>query len=190
MSQQIRRFKLVLLKFVNQQQELTMHNLSKYLFILCLGINSQFITAQPATFENNIFNIPQGAAIVNGEPAYYNDIQLISDTEGNFTLLAAQQSNLVSVDSVVVNIAESLPVQVSLRVNGNKSIPCVNLQAPAVFRDGFAFKVALAETMLGPSETCIAVLDPFETDIALDIAGLDSGNYTVSVNGIEASFSL
>ncbi|MFT7472070.1 MAG: hypothetical protein ACI8XU_001967 [Kiritimatiellia bacterium] len=163
---------------------------SKYLTILCLGILSQLVIAQPATFENGIFNIPQGAAIVDGEPAYFNDIQLLSDTEGNFTLLAAQQSNLVSVDSVVVNIAEPFPVQVSLTVTGNKSIPCVDLQTPAIFRDGSTFTVALAETTLGPAESCIAVLDPFETNITLDVTGLDSGTYAVSVNGVEASFTL
>ena len=167
-----------------------MLKLSKHLSTLCLGILSQLVTAQPATFENSVLNIPQGAAIVNGEPTYYNDIQLVSDIEGNFTLLAAQQSNLVSVDSVVVNIAESFPVQVSLTVTGNKSIPCVDLQTPAIFRDESTFTVALAETALGPAETCIAVLDPFETSIALDVTGLDTGTYTVSVNGIEANFSL
>ena len=163
---------------------------SKYLLILCLGIHNQLAAAQPATFKDGILNIPQGAAIVNGEPSYYNDIQLVSDTEGNFTLLAAQQSNLVSIDSVLVNILESFPVQVSVTVTGNKSIPCVELQTPAIFLDESTFTVALAETRLGPAETCIAVLDPFETNIALDVTGLGPGSYTVSINGVAASFSL
>ena len=91
---------------------------------------------------------------------------------------------------MIVNIAESLPVQVSLFVTGNKSVPCVNLQTPAIFRDGSSFTIALAETSLGPAESCIAVLDPFETTIPLDITGLNSGTYTVNVNGVESSFSL
>jgi len=167
-----------------------MLKLSKYLPSVCLGIVSQLVIAQPAIFENSILKIPKGAAIVDGEPTYYNDIQLASDIEGNFTLLAAQQSNLVSVVSVVVNILESFPVQVVLTVTGNKSNPCVELQTPAIFRDESTFTVALAETTLGPAETCIAVLDPFETNIVLDVRGLDSGSYAASVNGIEASFSL
>ena len=167
-----------------------MLKLSKYLFILCFGIASELVIAQPATFENDILNIPQGAAIVNGEPVYYNDIQLVRNIEGNFTLLAAQQSSLVSVDSVVVNIAGPFPVQVSLTVTGNKSNPCVELQSPAIFRDKSTFTVALAETALGPAESCIAVLDPFETNIPLDLSDLDSGTYTVNVNGVQASFSL
>jgi|TARA_B110000090_G_scaffold59632_1_gene68169 hypothetical protein len=168
-----------------------MLKLSKYLFIVFIGINSQLVAAQPALFENSVLTIPTGAAIVNGEPIYYNDIQLISDIEGNFSLLAAQRSNLVSVDSVslLINITQPIPDQVSFAVTGHKSIPCVELQAPAVFQDEFTFTVALAETTLGPAESCIAVLDPFETIITLPIQGLASGTYSVTVNGIESSFS-
>lgn len=167
-----------------------MFKLSKSLVILIAGIASQLVAAQPATFENSTLTIPQGAALVNGEATYYNDIQLISDIEGNLTLIAAQQRTLVAVESVVVSIAESLPVQVSLTVSGNKSIPCVELQTPAIFSSDSGFTVVLAETVLGPAETCIAVLDPFETTIPLDVSDLSSGTYTVTVNGVETSFSL
>tara|TARA_R110002073_G_scaffold252228_2_gene414806 strand:+ start:299 stop:802 length:504 start_codon:yes stop_codon:yes gene_type:complete len=167
-----------------------MVRISQYLFIFSLGMSGHLAIAQPATYEDNVFNIPQGAALVNGVPTYYNNIQFVSDIEGNFTLIAAEQRNLVAVETVVVNIAESLPLQVSITVSGNKSIPCVELQAPAIFRNGTVFTIALAETVLGPAETCIAVLDPFETTIELNVAGLSSGNYSVSVNGIEAEFAL
>ena len=168
-----------------------MLKLSKYLFIVFIGINSQLVAAQPALFENSVLTFSTSAAIVNGKPTYYNDIQLISDIEGNFSLLAAQRSNLVSVDSVslLINITQPIPDQVSFAVTGHKSIPCVELQAPAVFQDEFTFTVALAETTLGPAESCIAVLDPFETIITLPIQGLASGTYSVTVNGIESSFS-
>lgn len=75
-------------------------------------------------------------------------------------------------------------------MTGNKSIPRVDLQTPAIFRDESTFTVVLAETTLGPAETCIAVIDPFVTNITLDVAALDSGIHSVSVNGVEASFSL
>ena len=165
---------------------------TQYLVLLALGLcsASPLGITQPATFENNVLSIPQVATLINGEALYYNDIRLVIDNEGNFTLLGAQKSPLVNVESMIVNIAESLPVQVSLFVTGNKSVPCVNLQTPAIFRDGSSFTIALAETSLGPAESCIAVLDPFETTIPLDITGLNSGIYTVNVNGVESSFSL
>jgi len=167
-----------------------MPSFSRYLCILILGLISQFSAAQPATFENNLLTVPQVAALVDGELTYYNDIQFTSDLQGNFTLRAAQQSNLVSVETVTVNVAESLPVQVSLSVAGNKSVPCVELQAPAIFNDKGNFTIALAETTLGPAETCIAVLAPFETNITLDVTGVEPGTYSVNVNGIVANFSL
>lgn len=167
-----------------------MFKLSKHLIVLFLAIVGQLVAAQPATYENGIFTVPQGAALVNGDPSYYNDIRLQSDVEGNFKLISATDAALVAVESVVVSVAESLPVQVTVSVSGNKSVPCVNLQTPAIFRTGFQFTIALAETRLGPAETCIAVLDPFQTDISLDVTGLDSGTYRVTVNGVEASFNL
>jgi hypothetical protein len=64
------------------------------------------------------------------------------------------------------------------------------LQTPAISRKGFAFTIVLAETQMGPAETCIALLDPFETRIPLEVKDLDSGNYSVNVNGVVASFNL
>ena len=101
-------------------------------------------TAQPATFQDNIFKITQGAALVNGELFYYNSIQMAQDEQGRFNLIAAKRSSLVYVDSVSVILTKSLPPLVSLFVRGNKSVPCVELQPPAIFKSSSAFTVALA----------------------------------------------
>ena len=85
---------------------------------------------------------------------------------------------------------ESFPVQVSATVSGNKSVPCVNLLPAAVSRKDSVFTVVMAETVLGPAETCIAVLEPFETSVSLDVLGLSAGTYTVIVNGVSAEFTL
>ena len=85
---------------------------------------------------------------------------------------------------------EPLPVQVSLTVTGYKSNPCVDLQTPATFRGEFKFTVVLAGTTLGPAENCVAVIDPSESEIALDVTGLDWDTYSASVNGVDATFSL
>ena len=60
----------------------------------------------------------------------------------------------------------------------------------AVSREGDLFTVVIAETSLGPAEACIAVLDPFELSVALNVLGLSAGTYRVNVNGTEAQFSL
>ena len=50
--------------------------------------------------------------------------------------------------------------------------------------------VVLAETKLGPAESCIAVTDPFETSVTLDVLDLPAGTYTVKVNGVTAEFTI
>lgn len=159
------------------------------LVIPCLVTLSSLGVAQPATFENSIFKIPQGAALIKGEALYYNDIQMAQNDEGNFTLIGAKRSSSVYVDSVSVILTKSLPPLVSLFVRGNKSIPCVELQPPAIFKSSSAFTVALAETSPDPAEMCIQVLAPFETQIPLDITGLDPGTYSVNVNGTKSTFT-
>lgn len=167
-----------------------MRNFTRYLFVSTLACSTQLASTQPATFEDFVMTIPEAAALVDGVASYYTDIRLESTIEGNFALTAAEKSNLVSVTSVAANVAESLPLQVSLTVAGEKSVPCVELQSPAIFRDQFAFTVVLAETTLGPAESCIQIVDPFETTIPLDVTGLESGTYSVNVNGVETSFDL
>ena len=122
--------------------------------------------------------------------AYYTDIQLSFDGADGFVLLAAEATKLVSVDALFVNILESFPVQITVSVTGNKSIPCVELLIPAISREYMVFTVVLAESKLGSEQSCIAIIDPFETSIVLDVAGLKAGTYIVRVNGVEAEFTL
>jgi len=155
-----------------------------------LFLISPVIAAQPATYQDDVFTVPQGAILDADNPAYYNDILLDHSGDGSFQLVAAQSANLVSIESLTINIMESFPVQVSVTVNGNKSVPCVDLQTPAIGRQDNMFIVVLAETTLGPAESCIAVIDPFETTISLPVSGLPAGTYTVRVNGVDTQFTL
>ena len=84
---------------------------------------------------------------------------------------------------------ESFPLQVSLSVSGFLSVPCVELLGPAVSYTEGLFQVVLAESTMGPAETCIAVIEPFETRVPLEVAGLPAGTYTVDVNGQQAEFT-
>lgn len=161
-----------------------------FLFALLLII-SQLAIGQPATLQGTVLTIPQGAVIDNDNPTYFTDIQLSFEGNGNFRMVGAQATNLVAVDSVQSTILEPFPVQVNITVTGNKSVPCVELLPPAISRQDNLFVVVLAETQLGPAESCIAVIDPFETTFALDVTELPAGIYTVRVNGkMENVFTL
>lgn len=158
------------------------------LFVVSLSVNISW--AQTATFVDDVLTIPQAALIDAAESVYYADVQLADNGDGTLSVIAGEQQNLVNVDAVDVLIMESFPVQVSLAISGNLSVPCVELLPAAVARTDSAFTVVLAETVLGPAESCIAVIEPFETNVSLDVLGLTAGDYTVLVNGVEAGFTL
>lgn len=165
--------------------------MEKFLLGLFVFVMSQLAGAQPATFQDNVFTIPQGAVIDSEAPSFLTDIQLSYEGWGYFKLTDAKRNNLVTIDTVQTAILESFPVQVNVNVTGNKSVPCVELLAPAISRKDSLFVVVLAETSLGPEASCIAMIDPFEISFPLDVSGLSAGTYTVRVNGVaEATFTL
>lgn len=161
------------------------------LFLALFTLSIPFaIAAQPAVYENGVLSIPQTAVIDSTGSSYFTNVQLEADANGNFSVTAGDEQSLVAIDSVSVNVMESLPVQVSVTVAGNKSVPCVQLLEAAVSRKNSQFTVVLAESTLGPAETCIAQIDPFETTVTLDVSGLSAGIYQVLVNSVSTSFEL
>lgn len=164
--------------------------MKKLLSVLAVSLAVQQAVAQPATFADGVLTIPQAAMIDGTNPVYYIDVQMVDNGDGTLSVVGGEQQNLVQVDSVEVLIMESFPVQVGLAVSGYKSVPCVELLPAAVARQDNLFTVVLAETLLGPAESCIAVIDPFETNVSLDVLGLSAGTYSVTVNGVEAEFEL
>jgi inhibitor of cysteine peptidase len=93
------------------------------------------------------------------------------------------------VDSVEVQIRESLPVQVSVNVKGNLPDACTQINVINTLRDGNTFNVDISTTR--PVEVlCAQVLTPFEENVSLDVKGLNKGTYTVNVNGVTATFDL
>lgn len=157
-------------------------------FVVSLGM--QQTLAQPATFDESILTIPQAVLIDADNSVYYRNVQLNDNGDGTLSVVGGEPQNLVYADTVQVLIMESFPVRVSLSVSGNLSVPCVELLPAAVSRKDNTFTVVLAETVLGPAESCIAVLEPFSTTVSLDVLGLAAGTYTVNVNGVEAEFTL
>ncbi len=164
--------------------------MKKLFLIISIFSISQSLLGQSAIYQDNVLSIPQRAVVDTDNPAYYEEIQLINDGDGKFRMVAATSRNLVTVDSVDVLILESFPVQVMVAVSGNKSVPCVELETPAVSRKDAVFTIVLTESQLGPAETCIAIISPFEITISLNVLGLAEGTYMVKVNGIEAEFTL
>ena len=98
-------------------------------------------------------------------------------------------TGVAAVDSVDLLMLESFPVQIRAVVRGNLPDGCTTIDQIAQARQGNAFKVTI-NTRRPADKMCTEALVPFEESIALEVAGLPAGTYTVDVNGVTASFTL
>jgi hypothetical protein len=147
--------------------------------------------AQTPVYQDGILSIPAGALLNASGQYYYKDIQLQADAAGRLKVLAASPRPLAYVDSVTPSVTETQDSrQVTLRIAGNKSVPCVALEPVAISRKADTFTLLVAETVQGPAESCIAVLAPFEITVPLDVSGLAAGSYKVVVNDEQTTFVL
>ena len=146
------------------------------------------VNAEPAVLTKGKLTIAEGVVISDKGNAYFSGITLAQNDQGGLSITGAKAMPLVTVENVDVLILESFPLQVSLSVSGFLSVPCVELLSPATAYSAGLFNVVLAESVLGPAETCMAVTEPFETSVPLEVYGLPAGTYTVDVNGLQTEF--
>lgn len=94
-----------------------------------------------------------------------------------------------TVENVDLLILESFPVQVNAHVQGWLGDGCTELAPYEVVREGNTFRLTLTTTR--PAEAvCTLQLIELDETIALDVAGLPKGTYTVDVNGVTETFEL
>ncbi len=153
----------------------------KAVFAIGLLTLSSTLLAQPAIYQQSQLTIPQGVVVGGEVPLYYENI-VLNNSGGSFVPESADLRPLANVETATINVMESLPLQVSVTITGNKSVPCIDLLTPAVVYADNTFQVVLAVSELGPAETCIQMVEPFETTVSLDVAGLSAGTYSVVVN--------
>ncbi len=92
------------------------------------------------------------------------------------------------VENVEIMFLESFPLQVHAAAVGYFPDPCTEIEDVFVDREGNHFEV-LITTLREADVMCIQVIEAFEQVIPLDVYGLPAGDYTVTVNGIEAEFT-
>lgn len=93
------------------------------------------------------------------------------------------------VDSIEVEMLESFPVQVNVIARGALPDGCTFIDEVIQQRADDTFRVAIT-TIRQSDAMCTQALVPFSQTISLDVAGLDAGAYTVTVNGRNGSFTL
>lgn len=150
------------------------------------------VLAEAPVFRDNVLSIDEAIVHTQHGAAYYGEIRMQANGDGTFSLVQAQRHNLALIDTIDVLINKSNPVQVTAHISGIQSVACAALLEPVVTRNGNQFTVVQAETMMKPGSVCMSLLavTPFSRDVPLDVDGLAPGNYTVDVNGKQASFSL
>lgn len=98
---------------------------------------------------------------------------------------------LAPVDRVAVLLTESTPVQVHVDVSGYLPDGCTTIAEIVQVRDleQGTFSIEI-RTVRPKGAMCTQVISEFQETIALDVAGLPAGDYTVNVNGVSAGFGL
>ncbi len=139
-----------------------------------------------ATYDNGNLQIPC-VSVTGGEQMYYADLSEQKDSK-NFAITLIQA--WADVETVDIQILESLPVQVIVVVKGNLSNGCQQLDKINTIQAGNKFTITIGKKSIDEQMICTQALVPFEKTIPLNVKGLKSGTYSVNVNGISQSFKL
>jgi hypothetical protein len=126
------------------------------------------------------------------EPVAVEPTQEIPPTftpEPEPTPLTEPVFGLAMVESIQLLTLESFPVQINIRVRGVLPNGCTEIDDIITQTEGTHFDVAIT-TVQEPDVVCTEAVVPYEEMVPLDVDGLDAGTYTVTVNGVQGSFTL
>ena len=98
-------------------------------------------------------------------------------------------TRIARVVSIKIDVLASLPLQINAIAKGELPDGCTQLNKVEQKRDENVFEIRITTKRLA-ALSCTQVLVPFEKVVPLDLKGLPSGDYTVDINGVLASFTL
>jgi|GEM_PF-2976322 len=150
------------------------------------------IDRETTNLQNELNNLEdQGNDLLNG------NVPGIGSNPGNPDGDVMVEKKIIdtpaAIDTVRVNISESFPVQASVVIAGSVADGCTELSRTPVQYNSLLKRFTIdvvGQKEDNPDIACTAALQPFNETIPLNIVGLDSGNYSVSVNGEMTSFNL
>jgi hypothetical protein len=94
------------------------------------------------------------------------------------------------VETLDVNVLESMPVQVTATVGGNLPDGCVGIVEIRSSQEGETFSIEVITQRPAGDVACTEALVPFEETVALDVAGLSAGEYMVKAGELTETFTL
>ncbi len=87
------------------------------------------------------------------------------------------------VNSADLLTMESFPVQISLSLEGNLPTPCNQLTIDIAEPNADNQIHVKVYSLIDPAMSCIAMIEPFSTQVSLPVEDLADGTYEVWVNG-------
>jgi len=115
---------------------------------------------------------------------------LTRPTDGMPTVPPPDPTGIADVQSIEIQVLESLPVQVNVIARGQfPDSGCTTISEVSQTRTGNTFTVTLT-TRTDSRVVCAPLITPFEYVIPLDVSSLLPAPYIVRVNGVEGSFVL
>jgi len=139
-----------------------------------------------ATYDNGNLQIPC-ISVKAGEQVYSAELSEQKDSN-NFAITLIQA--WADVETVDIQILESLPIQIVVTAKGNLSDGCQQLGKINTVQAGNKFTITIGRKSIDKQMMCTQALVPFEERIPLNVKGLKAGTYSVNVNGISQSFKL
>lgn len=94
------------------------------------------------------------------------------------------------VESLSVEILESLPIQVTVTLTGYLPDGCTEIVAVKSTREGQTFRVEVVTRRQTGDVACTMAIIPFEEHLSLDVAGLPAGEYIVKYADLSEKFIL
>jgi len=104
----------------------------------------------------------------------------------------SEANNQATIQQVDINLMESFPVQVNVRIAGSLPNSCVVLNGFNTVQTNHEFVISAATTYQ-TGGNCAEQLQPFDQMVSLPVVGLPAGTYTVTVEGansVSNSFAL
>ena len=154
----------------------------KTLLILILALMVGLIVACTPT-ENDGGNAAATPTIDPDTPVSSDDPTMEPEPVGEVITGTAM------IDNVDLLLLESFPLQMTAHITGNYPDGCTGLGTVTQERVENIITITV-ETTRPADMMCTQALVPFAENVSVDIHGLLAGEYSVIVNGVEATFTL
>lgn len=152
-------------------------------------LTSTAFAEESPTFQNSILTVPRIDTVT--QVGQFQNAQFKLANDGRWDLLTVTEAKLATIEADSVLVTNTKPAQAFVKASGYFPNGCYGLGSINVRKKDNLFEVAIHKVELQTFAVCTQALVPFNVTVPLDVYGLASGTYQVSVNnGGKKSFTL